>query len=116
MGAVDTPGEKKKEDDMIHLKEISPEEVEVVTEGHLFSEDMTDFQAWLDRAFDGGYRLIALDFSTLVALSSAAIGKIWKFKQRCDEAGRSLRIRHCEPKMLELLKMIKFEALIDFEQ
>ena len=113
MGAV---GEQKGESDMIHLKEISSEEVEVIPEGHLSRDDMNDFQDWLDRAFQGGHRTIVLNFEGLNTLSSSAIGKILHFKRLCDEAGRRLRIRRCSVQMLQLLKMIKFDALIEIEE
>jgi anti-anti-sigma factor len=113
---VDAREEKKEEPDMIHLKVISSDEVEVVPEGHLSRDDMNDFQAWLDRAFQGGHRTIVLNFEGLNTLSSSAIGKILHFKRLCDEAGRTLCIRRCSAQMLQLLKMIKFDALIDIEQ
>jgi anti-anti-sigma factor len=100
---------------MIHLKEISPTEVEVIPEGHLSREDMPDFQSWLDRAFRMGHRTIALNFEGLKALASSAIGKIVAFKQRCDEAGKRLVIRRCSPEVLSLLKMIKFDTMIEIE-
>jgi anti-anti-sigma factor len=113
---MDAVGEQKRESDMIHLKEISSEEVEVIPEGHLSRDDMNDFQGWLDRAFQGGHRTIVLNFEGLSTLSSSAIGKILHFKRLCDEAGRRLRIRRCSTQMLQLLKMIKFDALIEIEE
>ncbi len=98
-----------------HLREISPEEVELVPEGNLAREDMTDFQAWLDRALQGGHRTIALNFEDVNSISSSAIGKILHFKKTCDEMSRRLVIRNCGAEMLQLLKMIKFDALIEIE-
>ena len=100
---------------MIRLQEISPEEVEVIPEGNLAREDMTEFQSWLDRALQGGHRVIALNFTDVNTISSSAIGKILHFKKTCDELGRRLVLRNCDAKMLQLLKMIKFDALIDIE-
>jgi anti-anti-sigma regulatory factor len=99
----------------IRLKEISSEEIEVIPEGHLSREDMNEFQIWLDRALQGGHRIIALNFQGVNNLSSSAIGKILHFKRACDEMGRRLVIRHCGAQMLQLLKMIKFDALIQIE-
>ena len=108
--------EKEKEDqEVTRIREISPDEVEVIPEGNLSREDMTDFQSWLDRAIQGGHRLIALNFQGVNTLSSSAIGKILHFKRTCDELGRRLVIRNCNPEMLQLLKMIKFDALIRIE-
>jgi anti-anti-sigma factor len=115
-GVVDTREQKKEDSDMTHLKEISSNEIEVVPEGHLSRDDMNDFQTWLDRAFQGGHRTIVLNFEGLNTLSSSAIGKILHFKRLCDESGRTLRIRRCSAQMLQLLKMIKFDALIEIEQ
>ena len=100
---------------MIVKREISPDEVEIVPEGHLAREDMNEFQKWLDEALKGGHRVIILNFERLTNLSSSAIGKILHFKKRCDEMGRRLVIRRCSPEMLQLLKMIKFDALIPIE-
>jgi anti-anti-sigma factor len=100
---------------MIHLREISSVEVEVVAEGHLAREDMNDFQTWLEKAIQGGHRTIALNFASVDTLSSSAIGKILHFKRQCDELGRRLVIRKCSAQMLSLLKMIKFDSLIQIE-
>ena len=100
---------------MIRLHELSPEEVEVIPEGNLAREDMTEFQSWLYRALQGGHRIIALNFKAVNSISSSAIGKILHFKKTCDELGRRLLLRNCDAKMLQLLKMIKFDALIDIE-
>ena len=99
----------------MRLREVSAEEVELVPEGNLAREDMTEFQAWLDRALQTGCRTIALNFQGVSTISSSAIGKILHFKKTCDEMGRRLIIRNCGSEMLQLLKMIKFDALIDIE-
>ena len=100
---------------MITLKEVSINEVEVVPQGNLSRDDMNEFQTWLDKALQGGHRIIALNFKEVTSLSSSAIGKILHFKRACDEMGRKLVVRHCSAEMLLLLKMIKFEALIQIE-
>ncbi|MGA2642932.1 MAG: STAS domain-containing protein [Spirochaetia bacterium] len=101
--------------EVTRLREISPDEVELIPEGNLGREDMADFQAWLDRALQGGHRTIALNFEDVGSISSSAIGKILHFKKTCDEMGRRLVIRNCDTQMLQLLKMIKFDALIEIE-
>jgi anti-anti-sigma factor len=111
---VDTP-EKNDGTDTTRLREISPDEVELIPEGNLAREDMTEFQGWLDRALQGGHRTIALNFEAVNTISSSAIGKILHFKKTCDEMGRRLVIRNCGTEMLQLLKMIKFDALIEIE-
>ena len=40
--------------DTTRIRETSPDEVELIPEGNLAREDMTDFQSWLDRAMEGG--------------------------------------------------------------
>lgn len=100
---------------MITLKEVSPNEIEVVPQGNLSRDDMNEFQIWFDRALLGGHRIIALNFAEVTTLSSSAIGKILHFKQACDETGRKLVVRHCSAEMLLLLKMIKFDAMIQIE-
>lgn len=100
---------------MFRLQEISAEEVEVVAAGNLSREDMNEFQAWLDKAIQGAHRTIALNFQEVSTLSSSAIGKILHFKQQCDELGRRLLMRRCSVEMVQLLKMIKFDALIQIE-
>jgi anti-anti-sigma factor len=100
---------------IVRLQEISADEVEVIPQGHLAREDMSEFQIWLDRAVQGGHRTIVLNFEGVNTLSSSAIGKILHFKHSCDDLGRRLVIRNCGDKMLQLLKMIKFDALIQIE-
>jgi len=100
---------------VINKREVSADEVELVLEGHLAREDMNEFQKHLDEALGGGHRVIVLNFERLTNLSSTAIGKILHFKKKCDEMGRRLVIRRCSPEMLQLLKMIKFDALIPIE-
>ena len=108
--------DRKNEDaEVTRVREISPDEVEVLPDGNLSREDMPEFQGWLDKAVEGGHRLIALNFKDVNTLSSSAIGKILHFKRQCDEMGRRLLIRNCNPEMLQLLKMIKFDALIQIE-
>ena len=107
--------DKNEERETTRLVEVSPDEVELVPEGNLAREDMTQFQSWLDRALQGGHRTIALNFEGVTSISSSAIGKILHFKKTCDEMGRRLVIRNCGTQMLQLLKMIKFDALIEIE-
>jgi anti-anti-sigma factor len=102
-------------EDVIRLRETSPDEVEVALAGNLSRDDMNEFQTWLDRALQANKRIIALNFEGVNTLSSSAIGKILHFKKLCDEAGRKLVIRRCNAQMLQLLKMIKFESLIQIE-
>ncbi len=101
---------------MFALKEVSPGEIELSLQGGLAREDMTELQSWLDRALKGGHRVIALDFMGVTSVSSSAIGKILHFKKQCDEMGRRLLIRRCNPEMLQLFRMIKFDALIPIEE
>jgi anti-anti-sigma factor len=108
-------GSGKEGENVTRMREISADEVEIIPEGNLSREDMTEFQSWLDRAIQGGHRLIALNFAGVATLSSTAIGKILHFKRQCDEMGRRLVIRNCNPDMLQLLKMIKFDAMIQIE-
>ena len=100
---------------LMQLHEVSPDEVELIPQGNLAREDMSDFQTWLDRALQGGQHTIALNFQGVATISSSAIGKILHFKKVCDELGRRLVIRNCGAEMLQLLKMIKFDALIEIE-
>jgi anti-anti-sigma factor len=100
---------------MMRKNELSPREVEIVLEGHLAREDMGEFQRLLDDALRGGYDLIAFDLQHCESLDSWAVGKILKFRQRCELAGRRLVIRRCNPRVRELLMMIRFDALIRFE-
>jgi len=100
---------------MIVKREISADEVEIAPEGNLSRDDMNELQKWLDEALRGSQRTIVLNFERLASLSSSAIGKILHFKKQCDETGRTLIIRRCNPEMLQLLRMIKFDALITIE-
>ena len=100
---------------MMSLREISAEEVELVLQNHLAREDMGEFQSWLDKALEGGHGTIALNFEGVASLSSSAIGKILQFKRNCDEKGRKLLIRKCRPQLLQLLRMIKFDTLIQID-
>jgi anti-anti-sigma factor len=111
---LETPG-KNDGQEGTRLREVSADQVEIIPEGNLAREDMTEFQGWLDRALQGGHRTIALNFERVTSISSSAIGKILHFKKTCDEMGRRLLIRNCNAQMLQLLKMIKFDALIEIE-
>ena len=100
---------------MMRKNELSPREVEIVLEGHLAREDMSEFQRLLDDALRDGYATIAFDLLRCESLDSWAVGKILKFKQDCELAGRRLVIRRCSPRIRELLMMIRFDALIKIE-
>jgi len=100
---------------MMRLKVLSPREAEIALEGHLAREDMSEFQRLLDSALRGGYGTVAFDLERCESLDSWAVGKILKFKQSCELAGRRLVIRRCSPRIRELLVAIRFDALIQFE-
>lgn len=100
---------------MMGKRVISPREVEIVLAGHLAREDMNEFQHLLDDALRGGYEVVAFDLQHCESLDSWAVGKILKFKQACELAGRRLVIRRCSPRIRELLIAIRFDALIQFE-
>jgi anti-anti-sigma factor len=100
---------------MMRKNELSPREVEIVLEGHLAREDMSEFQRLMDDALRGGYETIAFDLQRCESLDSWAVGKILKFRQHCELLGKHLVIRRCSPRIRELLMMIRFDALIRFE-
>jgi anti-anti-sigma factor len=100
---------------MIGKRVLSPREVEIVLQGHLAREDMSELQSLLDDVLRSGYGTIAFDLEGCESLDSWAVGKILKFRQRCELAGRRLVIRRCSPRVRELLLMIRFDALIKFE-
>ena len=100
---------------MVTKHELSPRELEIILSGNLAREDMAEFQDVLDDALRGSWRLIAFDLQHLEGLDSWAVGKILKFRQRCELAGRQLVIRRCNARVRELLMMIRFDALIRFE-
>jgi anti-anti-sigma factor len=112
---LDAENKNAHEEEKTHIREISAEEVEVIPEGHLSREDMSEFQSWLDRALQTGKQVIVLNLEGVTNISSSAIGKILHFKKACDELGRRLVIRNCGAQMLQLLKMIKFDNLIKIE-
>ena len=100
---------------MIQVRETTSGEVEVVPTGHLAREDMDELAAALAEALARARRAIALDFRDLKSLSSSAIGKLLHFKSQCDQKGIKLTIRRCSAPMTQLLKMIKFDTLIQME-
>jgi anti-anti-sigma factor len=112
---LDEPIKNGQQEEKSHVRELSADEVEVTPEGRLSRDDMTDFQGWLDRALQSGQRVIVLNLEGVTTMSSSAIGKILHFKKACDELGRRLVIRNCGSQMLQLLKMIKFDNLIQIE-
>jgi anti-anti-sigma factor len=94
---------------------ISANEIEVCPQGELSTEALQELQRALDEALRGTHGRIALNLEGVARLNSAAIGKILFFKKRCDEAGRLLVVRRCNPEMLQLLRMVNFDSLIDLE-
>lgn len=100
---------------MIQVRETTSGKVEIIATGHLAREDMDDLSARLAEALVRAHTAIALDFQDLKSLSSSAIGKLLHFKAQCDQRGIKLTIRRCSPQMTQLLKMIKFDTLIQME-
>ncbi|MGA2614605.1 MAG: STAS domain-containing protein [Spirochaetia bacterium] len=100
---------------MIQVKETASGEIEVLPTGHLAREDMDELAARLEEALARAHGAIALNFQGLKSLSSSAIGKLLHFKAKCDQKGIKLTIRQCSPQMMQLLKMIKFDTLIQME-
>jgi len=100
---------------MIQVRETASGDIEVLPTGHLAREDMDELAARLTEALSRAHGAIALNFEGLKSLSSSAIGKLLHFKARCDQKGIKLTIRRCNPQMMQLLKMIKFDTLIQME-
>ena len=100
---------------IIRKREKSPDEVELALEGELSPEALTEIQKAFDDALRGTHGKVALNLEGLDRLGSAAIGRILQFKKRCDEEGRRFVLRRCRPEMLALLKMVKFDDLIEME-
>lgn len=108
-------GGETEERAVIQVRENDSGEVEVVPVGHLARENMEDLQSSLDEALARARGLIVLNFESLKSLNSSAIGKILHFKAQCDQKHVRLVIRHCNQEMLQLLKMIKFDSLVQME-
>jgi anti-anti-sigma factor len=100
---------------LIQIRETASGEIEIIATGHLDSEDMDELSARLAEAIARAHAAIALDFQGLMSLSSSAIGKLLHFKVQCDQRGIKLTIRRCSPQIKQLLKMIKFDTLIQME-
>lgn len=100
---------------MIQVRETASGEIEIVPVGHLAREDMDELTARLGEALARAHGAIALNFEGLKSLSSSAIGKLLHFKAQCDQKGIKLTIRRCSGQMAQLLKMIKFDTLIQIE-
>ncbi len=100
---------------MIQLRETNSGEIEIVPTGHLAREDMDELATRLGEALSRSHGAIALNFQGLKSLSSSAIGKLLHFKAQCDQKGVKLTIRRCSPQMAQLLRMIKFDTLIQME-
>jgi len=100
---------------MIQVRETTSGEIEIVPTGHLAREDMEELATRLREALSRAHGAIALNFQGLKSLSSSAIGKLLHFKAQCDQRGIKLTIRRCSPQMAQLLRMIKFDTLIQME-
>jgi anti-anti-sigma regulatory factor len=100
---------------MLRKNELSARELEIVLEGRVAGEDMNQFQRLLDDALRGSWTLIAFDLGACENLDSWAVGKIMKFRQACELAGRKLVIRRCSPRVRELLVMLRIDTLIRIE-
>jgi len=100
---------------MIQVREGASGEIEVLTTGHLAREDMDELAAALAEALGRARGAIVLNFEGLKSLSSSAIGKLLHFRTQCDQKGIKLTIRKCSPQITQLLKMIKFDTLIQME-
>jgi anti-anti-sigma factor len=101
---------------MIQIRETASGDVEILPTGHLAREDMDELAARLAEALARAHGSIALNFEGLKSLSSSAIGKLLHFKAQCDLKGIKLTIRRCSPQMMQLLRMIKFDTLIQMEK
>ncbi len=100
---------------MIQVRETASGEIEIIPTGHLAREDMEELATRLGEALSRSHGVIAFNFQSLKSLSSSAIGKLLHFKAQCDQKGVKLTIRKCSPQMAQLLRMIKFDTLIQME-
>ena len=100
---------------MVEVRETVHGEVEVVPSGYLSREDVDELSKALEDALGRARGAIVLNFEALKSLNSSIIGKLLHFKSQCDQKGIKLSIRHCSAEMLQLLKMIRFDSLIQME-
>jgi len=100
---------------VIQVRDTETGEIEVIPTGHLAREDVDELGMRLEEALSRAHGAIVLNFAGLKSLSSSALGKLLHFKARCDLKGIKLSIRHCSAEMQQLLKMIKFDSLIQIE-
>ena len=100
---------------MSSTPEHLPEEYEILVTPEIVRGDVNQFQQLLDRGLRSMERLIVLDLSQADTLGSAMIGKILRYKRECEQVGKRLVIRHCSREMLELVRMIRLDTLIEIQ-
>jgi anti-anti-sigma factor len=93
--------------------ERSREEVVLAVVGPLLDETADEFQRHLDALLAGTWPLVTLDFAKVKAIASKPTGKIVFLMKRLQEKSRKLRIRGCDPGLLEQFRMIRFDRIID---
>lgn len=100
---------------MSSTEERAPDELRIVVTPEIVRGDLKTFQQLLDDGLRGSERLIVLDLSRTDTLGSAMIGKILRYKRECEQVGKRLLIRHCTAEMLELVRMIRLDTLIEIQ-
>ncbi len=100
---------------MSSMSDHAPDEYEIVVTPEIVRGDLNTFQQLLDRGLNGAERRIVLDLSRADTLRSAMIGKILRYKRECEQVGKRLIIRHCSAEMLELVRMIRLDTLIEIQ-
>ncbi len=100
---------------MSTTQEPRSDEFEIAVTPEIVRGDLKVFQSLLDQGLGRTERRIVLNLSRADTLGSAMIGKILRYKRECEQAGKRLLIRHCSTEMLELVRMIRLDTLIEIQ-
>ncbi len=101
---------------MIRRIENSANEVTLKLSNLTPEEVRTEFQAALDDAFKGSYKIITLDLSELSAMLSSLLGKILLFRKKTLEQGKVLQIRGCSDELFKVFQSIKLDSVLSIQK
>ncbi len=100
---------------MIYIREIPPDTVVMKVVGEVAGPETARFDDVIRLLMQYRHPNKLLDLSEVQAMSSAAIGSIILARRDLTEGARPLRIQGCHPDLLETLRLMRLETLIQID-
>lgn len=98
---------------MLRWDKVSDDETMLEVSGSLYGKAGEDFEKTLDDLSTGTFRVITLDLSMAIGITSPAIAKLLSVRKRLVDQDRTIRIKGCSEALYEVFKKIRLDTVIE---